>query len=601
MYRKCVSVMSNDSPMESLESQLSAGGHSLANSGLGSSLLMKDIENNKDREIAIQAQTDYELGNNDVVLQLLDTLGTNKAVHHNRVITQFAIDGNVDQLLAELITSEDMDLDQHVLIDYNRALVLAKYKHRYEEAIDLLEQRRNLFTNESMLGFVDDKLVIKLSHLLALLYLEVRKEPTKAQPLLQLISEKCDSQSVPNNLQQLKAKCYLQMGSVKMAKRELKTIAGQPLLRSHLELQRMNYRKAMKVFQTCQGSPDAPPPDSPLMTNNEALINFGLGKKNTAVFQMSKCLTKCSPSSPPDPQMLYNYAIFHLFTGNPKSAFDILVTLAPLYRKNPQLWLRLAESRLEMYRSAKRLATNYKSEFDLCRKKHEIVNAQIGDGVHRKLILNGQSGSTNSSHEVEALCFARSCLNNALTLMNGSANDRCFRPSNRPSEIDANRLKISILLCLAYVNLTLDDYSLAIRHANDALKLSPTGYHKVLAHLYAGEALVYMDQISEAIGHFNPELFQTSSSTPTDPSHSANSNSAPQPSFMGNSGKAVLLYNLALAYTMRSELDKASETLRQVGQVSSNYRFNITRTQHHWPGVHASGLPSAPTRQCGLR
>ena len=307
----------------------------------------------------------------------------------------------------------------------------------------------------------------------------------------------------------------------------------------------------MKVFQTCAESED------PLFVNNEALINFGLGKKNTAVFLMSKTL-----KSKPNPEMLYNLAIFHLFTGNPNSAFDILYTLAPLYRKNPQLWLRLAESQLEKYRSAKRLANNLKSDFDFCRKKHEIVSEQLGEGTHRKLILNGSSPHTVNS-ETEALCFARSCLNNALTLIN-SPNDRCFRPSNPPIDTELNRLKISILLCLAYVNLTLMDYSLAIRHANDALKMSPTGYQKALAHLYAGEALVYLDQISEAIGHFNPELFTNQSSN-----NNETTDVSTTPNWFGNSGKAVLLYNLSLAYTLRGEFDKASETLRQVGQVSS--------------------------------
>ena len=145
--------MSTDQQMDSMEAilsesgsnQRSIGGQSAAVSS--SQQLIRDIENNKDREIAIQAQTEYENQNNELVLQLLETLGTNKAIQHNRLITQFGIDQNVDSLLAGLITSEDMDLDQHVIIDYNRALVLAKYKQRFDEAIDLLEQRRNLFSD----------------------------------------------------------------------------------------------------------------------------------------------------------------------------------------------------------------------------------------------------------------------------------------------------------------------------------------------------------------------------------------------------------------------------------------------------------------------
>jgi len=246
---------SNEQQMNSLENNLIESNNK-SNNCMSSSAqqLIKDIENNKDREIAIQAQNEYEIGNYSLVLQLLDTLGTNKAIQHNRLITQFGIDNNVSALLSGLITSEDMDLDQHVLIDYNRALVLAKYQQRFDEAIDLLEHRINCFSNESMLGFIDDKLAVKSCLLLVILYIERRKDPKKALPLLQFISEKCDSSSIPNNLQQLKAKCCLQMGSTKSAKRELKAIGGEPMLRSYLEFERNNYRKAMKVFQTCADS-----------------------------------------------------------------------------------------------------------------------------------------------------------------------------------------------------------------------------------------------------------------------------------------------------------------------------------------------------------
>jgi len=199
---------SNEQQMNSLENNLIEINSKSNNSLSSTQQLNKDIESNKDREIAVQAQNEYEIGNYSSVLQLLDTLGTNKAIQHNRLITQFGIDNNVETLLSGLITSEDMDLDQHVLIDYNRALVLAKYQQRFDEAIDLLERRINCFANESMFGFIDDKLAIKLCLLLVILYTERRKDPKKALPLLQFISEKCDSSSIPNNLQQLKAKCY---------------------------------------------------------------------------------------------------------------------------------------------------------------------------------------------------------------------------------------------------------------------------------------------------------------------------------------------------------------------------------------------------------
>lgn len=498
------------------------------------SLASLNIENNKDREIALQANNEFDAGNYSLVIELLDTLGTNKAVTHNRLVSQFGIDNDVDSLLSGLITSEDLDLDQHVLIDYNRALVLAKYKQRYDEAIDLLETRMNVLAEP--FGLIDERLAVKLCLLLVILYIEKRKDPMKALPLLQFISEKCDSSSMPSGLQQLKAKCYLQMGSTKSAKRELKSIGGEPLLRSYLEFQRSNYKKAMKIMSTCSDG-------SPLCINNEALIQYGLGKRNTATFMMLKTLKSATP------EMLYNFGVFHLFTGNSKSAFDIFYNLVPFYRRNPRIWLRLAECCLE-----KRNKSLNKSDYDMVKRKHDVVAGHIGEGIHRKLALNGCIRT--ACKDSETVCFARACLNNALSLLN-SPSERNFLPSNAPLDTEINRLKISTLIALAYVNLTLLDYSLALRHAHDAIKLSPSGYQKVLAHLYVGEALVWLDQISEAIGHFNPEMMSNELS-------GAELNTS-SPSWYPGSAKAILLYNLAVAYSLRGDMEKASETLRQVG------------------------------------
>lgn len=63
----------------------------------------------------------------------------------------------------------------------------------------------------------------------------------------------------------------------------------------------------MKIFLTCNDN-------SSLASNNESLIQFGLGKRNTAAYLLTKTLT----SNPIQPEMLYNLAIFHLFTGNYK-------------------------------------------------------------------------------------------------------------------------------------------------------------------------------------------------------------------------------------------------------------------------------------------
>ncbi|RWS04086.1 CCR4-NOT transcription complex subunit 10-like protein [Dinothrombium tinctorium] len=495
-----------------------------------------ESEVNKERDFESKAQFEYENGNYNQCLQFLQNIPESKAVENNRIITQLAIDGDVDSFLSRLKISEDLDLEQQVLIDYNRSLVLAKHKQSYDEAIDLLEARMSVLSEP--FGFVDERLTVKLCLLLAIIYIEKKKQPLKALSILHFISEKCNNSFLPTRLQQLKAKCYLQMGSTKAAKRELKSISGEPLLRTYLELQRNNLKKAMKIFNTCNR-------DSTLYVNNEAIIQYHSGKKNSAVYLLSKIAKEATP------EILYNLAIMHLFSGNAKTAFDILYNLVPNFKTNPRLWLRLAECCLE---ERNKSTIN---DFDLLKRKQDIVEGYVGEGVYRKLILRGSSSAVSGK---DTLLFCRGCLMNALTLLNSS--DVNFYPSNPPSETELNKLRISVFLSLSFVNILLCDYFQAYKCAIEALNLQPTGYQKVLTHLYAGEALVWMDDIAEAITHFSPDLISTEVSSNTENSdHPANSN----PIWYPNTAKIVIIYNLSVAYTLRGELSKASETLRQVG------------------------------------
>lgn len=501
-------------------------------------------EKNQDRDVATMAQLEYERDNFVETRALLSSLNESKALHYNQLITQFGIDSSVDTLLAGLITSEDLDLDQQVLIDYNRALALAKYRERYDEAMDLLETRMSVMLES--IGLVDERLSVKVCLLLAILYMERKKDPTKALSLLQFITDKCDVSCQPPRLQQLKAKCYLQLGSTKSAKRELKSISGEPLVRTCLELQRSNFKKAMKIFS---GSFE----DVPMFHNNEALIQYGLGKKNTAVYHMIKAAHAKSP------EILYNLAVMHLFTGNTKSAEELFRHLVVHLRHNPRVWFRLAECTLEQH------CKTSTEEFDLQKNKQHVVQKSVGQGIHRKIVFNASNEKRHKALDKESLIFARGCLLNSLTVLN--SRDCSFYPSNYPSEVEHNRFKIAVFLSLSYVNLKLRNFSPAYTFAKAALKLDPKGHQKALANLYAGEALVWLDQISEAIIHFSPDHAERERQTGDEP--------LPVPpatisSWYPDTARYVLLYNLAVAYCLRGELDRASETLRQVSH-NPNY------------------------------
>ncbi|OWK02494.1 CNOT10, partial [Cervus elaphus hippelaphus] len=129
--------------------------------------------------------------------------------------------------------------------------------------------------------------------------------------------------------------------------------------------------------------------------------------------------------------------------------------------------------------------------------------------------------------------------------------------------------RCSILACSAYVALALGDNLMALNHADKLLqqpKLS--GSLKFLGHLYAAEALISLDRISDAITHLNPENV-------TDVSLGISSNEqdqagkrAPQcyPSSV-NSARTVMLFNLGSAYCLRSEYDKARKCLHQAASM----------------------------------
>ncbi|RXM96496.1 CCR4-NOT transcription complex subunit 10 [Acipenser ruthenus] len=256
--------------------------------------------------------------------------------------------------------------------------------------------------------------------------------------------------------------------------------------------------------------------------------------------------------------------------------------------------------------------------------KKGIVQSIVGQGYHRKIILASQSTQNTVYNDgqsaaipVASMEFAAICLRNALLLLpedqqeakseNGSKNssqsgsvesssegsEACsgkghegdkFIPSPPSSPLrkqELENLRCSILACSAYVALTLGDSLLALNHAEKLLQqLKLSGSLKFLGHLYAAEALISLDRISDAISHLNPENV-------TDVSLGISSNEQDQGSDKGenepmeSSGKqtplcypnsvmaarAMMLFNLGSAYCLRSEYEKARKCLHQAASM----------------------------------
>ncbi|XP_054046002.1 CCR4-NOT transcription complex subunit 10 isoform X2 [Rissa tridactyla] len=364
--------------------------------------------------------------------------------------------------------------------------------------------------------------------------------------------------------------------------------------------------------------------------NNLGCIHFAMGKHNLGIFYFKKALQEndnaCAQlgTGSSDPgrkfsgrpmctlltnkryELLYNCGIQLLHIGRPLAAFECLIEAVQVYHSNPRLWLRIAECCI-----AANKGTSEQETKGLPSKKG-IVQSIVGQGYHRKIVLASQSiqnvvynDGQSSAIPVASMEFAAICLRNALLLLpedqqepkqengsktssqlggnteNSESSEACSNkshegdkfiaapPSSPLKKQELENLRCSILACSAYVALALGDNLMALNHADKLLqqpKLS--GSLKFLGHLYAAEALISLDRISDAITHLNPENV-------TDVSLGISSNEQDQagkqtpqcyPSSV-TSARTMMLFNLGSAYCLRSEYDKARKCLHQAASL----------------------------------
>ncbi|XP_074756700.1 CCR4-NOT transcription complex subunit 10 isoform X4 [Athene noctua] len=418
-----------------------------------------------------------------------------------------------------------------------------------------------------------------------------------------------------SKIHQYKVRAYIQMKSLKACKREIKSVmntagnsAPSLFLKSNFEYLRGNYRKAVKLLNSANiaehpGFMKTGECLRCMFWNNLGCIHFAMGKHNLGIFYFKKALQEndnaCAQlgtgSSDPGKkfsgrpmctlltnkryELLYNCGIQLLHIGRPLAAFECLIEAVQVYHSNPRLWLRIAECCI-----AANKGTSEQETKGLPSKKG-IVQSIVGQGYHRKIVLASQSiqnvvynDGQSSAIPVASMEFAAICLRNALLLLpedqqepkqeNGSKTSNQLGGNTENSE-SSEACRCSILACSAYVALALGDNLMALNHADKLLqqpKLS--GSLKFLGHLYAAEALISLDRISDAITHLNPENV-------TDVSLGISSNEQDQagkqtpqcyPSSV-TSARTMMLFNLGSAYCLRSEYDKARKCLHQAASL----------------------------------
>ncbi|XP_023588013.1 CCR4-NOT transcription complex subunit 10 isoform X2 [Trichechus manatus latirostris] len=423
-------------------------------------------------------------------------------------------------------------------------------------------------------------------------------------------------EAAKSKIHQYKVRAYIQMKSLKACKREIKSVmntagnsAPSLFLKSNFEYLRGNYRKAVKLLNSSNiaehpGFMKTGECLRCMFWNNLGCIHFAMSKHNLGIFYFKKALQEndnvCAQLSAgsTDPgkkfsgrpmctlltnkryELLYNCGIQLLHIGRPLAAFECLIEAVQVYHANPRLWLRLAECCI-----AANKGTSEQETKGLPSKKG-IVQSIVGQGYHRKIVLASQSiqntvynDGQSSAIPVASMEFAAICLRNALLLLpeeqqdpkqeNGSKNSSQLGGNTESSE--------SSETCSSKSH---DGDKFIPAPPSSPLRKQELENLKFLGHLYAAEALISLDRISDAITHLNPEnVIDVSlgiSSNEQDQGSDKGENEAMEPSGKRapqcypssvSSARTVMLFNLGSAYCLRSEYDKARKCLHQAASM----------------------------------
>lgn len=396
-------------------------------------------------------------------------------------------------------------------------------------------------------------------------------------------------------------------------------------LKGNLEYLRGNYRKAIKILNSIAADgleyKNSGESAAVLYYNNMACLHHAMGKPNLACFYLQKALQENKNAvesvqvKDADPlssqplytlggnkhyELMYSLGVSLLHAGRAAPAFECFTEAAQKLHNSPRLWLRMAECCIYSHKPTNEI------DFNMHKRRKDLVQKVVGSGFYRKIIL-ASALSKDTKYHNEGLSYAipqptlefgMLCLKNALFLLPNDnelnlpltplAGPQSVPISLTPSHVlggqhatqvsqatalEALNLKASVLAASAYVSLCLGDNVVALEHAKALLGVSKLpGAYKMLGNLYAAESLILMNKISEAIEYLKPENIvdvNTFSPIPDtlDKDKPEETFATPVRNWYPNSlptGKAVLQYNLAVAYAIRGELDKSGETLKQV-------------------------------------
>ncbi|CAG9791609.1 unnamed protein product [Diatraea saccharalis] len=205
------------------------------------------------------------------------------------------------------------------------------------------------------------------------------------------------------------------------------------------------------------------------------------------------------------PLYVYNLGLALLAANNAEGAFECLVEAARHYPNNPRIWLHLAECCVKKCCNEEALQYTVK---------------KLGSGPHTRILLSKENkekySTSGESFAIPSLSleFAALCLRNAVTLLptQEPPSDVTVPLIQAPPGPPINwkqrcELKNATLVLQTYVLLNLQDPLSALVSANELLsQVEVSSSHKAWAHIYAAEALINLDRVSDAVEHLNPPM-----------------------------------------------------------------------------------------------
>ncbi|XP_054725986.1 CCR4-NOT transcription complex subunit 10 isoform X1 [Anastrepha obliqua] len=519
-------------------------------------------EHNQDVEqeckLIEKAYEEFSSGKYEQCLETLDELekynGTNNKLQHNRAVTKFYQCGCKDHVTLLEALKENANKAASPIARYNMA-VIYYHRHMFQTAIETLMPLVNQLDDleEQIAGLVSTftlRLLLVTNQLRkAAAFLEMLQSPERNSSLNlnreTLLSEEASSSELAATNHEsfqraykflavqtcvlnrkpivvaedgsaefsaLKAHQYYIMKDFQMAAKQLKKVneIGAMSENSYMlntciannmgviHLRVRHYAIAAKFFQ------DAIAFDKHIAAN----------MRNISLYEMSTART-C--------EILYNLGIAMLHLRRPKEAYKCFLVPLKSYHSNPRLWFRISEACI-MDHEMKMLEED----------KKPMITSVANTGGRKMYFLKPSNNVIYEQEQVTeksgpTLRFAAMALRNALTLTtyyksvfempkedelpteaekenwrNVRDNNFC-NPSRPISKTSFDNMLCAIHAAYSYVSLCLGDYMCAYEMAQELLKAEKlSDAHRLLAHMYAGEALIMLDRLSEARPHFEP-------------------------------------------------------------------------------------------------